>query len=225
MKDKVIRKCHACGEQIHISRSNITGVLMYKNFYYHTDCFIDTARERASGKTKTAAEWANALNNLDQIEAGTIEALTTRVRQSLTDDLNTYLIETYDIVTMSGTRFWQVVGDLGNGIYKGKRCKKVPIDVLLETWEWYQQKLDETDRWNKANHRGPKDGKSRILYDFAIVVGQVSSYLTYKEKQRVAELERQCTSKETLNIDYSKIKAHTNNTNGLDDISDILDEF
>lgn len=96
--------------------------------------------------------------------------------------------------------------------------------MILEVWEWAQKKLDDINRNNKANNRGPTDDNQRLRYDFAIVVNCVPDYLEYKKKQEAEEMERRINRKEVINIDYSKIKTVTNKE-GLDDISSLLDEL
>lgn len=224
------RKCNKCKQSMEIDIDNIVDVIRYEKKFYHKACFIEEAERLSQAKRAGRLKWQNALENIEDLEDETKFSLRQDEEnktpfEKAKDQLNAYLLSVYNVTSVSEQRFWIAVTDLDIGIYKNKKCKRVDVDTLLSTWKWHQQKLNEIDKLNKANNRGPKDDRSRILYDFAIVVGQVPNYLTYKEKQRIAELERQQTSKETLKIDYSKIKTPVKNTNGLDDISSILDEF
>ena len=225
MKETKTRKCHACGQGIKVKMNNIEGVIYYKHNYYHKECFCKLAEERIKTSRGKSQEWENALNNIDELEQYTRELLGSRLAyRGTTDDLNNYLLSQYNVVDIPN-RFWQVVADLSNGIYKSKRCNKVPTETLLETWKWGQQKLNEIDKYNKANCKGPVNDQQRIPYDLAIIVQKVPAFLTYKEKQKAAEAEREISRKENINIDYSRIKATTNSNDGLDDISDLLDEL
>ena len=218
------RKCNACKQPIEIDKSNIHDVVYYKKLYYHSGCFVELATKRSRSKSRLTAEWCSALEHVGDFEKDAKTVLTSRlVYKGAKDDLNDYLLAQYKIVS-APDRFWQVLADLNNGIYKRKRCKKTPTDVILETWKWLQKDLDDIARGNRLNHRGPTDDKQRVLYDFAIVVNRIPEFMTYKAKQEAAEAERQLSKNETVNIDYSKIKATTMDK-GLDDISDLLDDL
>lgn len=218
------RKCNACKQPIEIHKNNIRDVVYYKKLYYHSGCFVEIATRRSQSKSKTATEWKHALEHIGEFEEEAKTVLTTRlVYKGAKDDLNDYLLAQYKIVSVAD-RFWQVLSDLNNGIYKRKRCKKTPTDVVLETWKWSQQNLDAIARSNRLNHRGPTSDEQRLLYDFAIVVRRIPDFMAHKAKQEAAEAEMKLSKKETVNIDYSKIKI-ANNNEGLDDISDLLDDL
>jgi hypothetical protein len=57
------------------------------------------------------------------------------------------------------------------------------------------------------------------------VLGKVPQFLAHKEKQKAAEFDRQIAQRENININYDKIKSVSNNNNGLDDISDLLNDL
>lgn len=219
------RKCKSCKQPIEICHNHIRGVVCYKKSYYHTACFCELAEKNSKNTRGKPADWKNALENIAELEKETMQIL----RQHWGDReakyaLNDYLLSQYNVVTISDKRFWQTVADLSNGIYKKKRCKKISTQTLLDVWKWYQQELDEINRYNKANSSGPTDDGQRIKYDLAIVVRNIPDFLAYQEKQKSAEIERQMHSKENINIDYSKIKAASNNS-GLGDISSLLDDL
>ena len=219
------RTCHECKEKIKVNMNNIYGIIYYKHNYYHKDCFCKIAEGHIQSGRGKPQDWKEALDHIDELERHAKELLSSRIiYKNNTDDLNEYLLSQYDVISITG-RFWQVVADLNNGIYRRKRCKKVATETLLETWKWYQQKLNDINMYNKAHNKGPKNDEERIPYDLAIVVQKVPEYLAYKEKQKAAEIEREISKKENINIDYSKIKSINNNNDGLDDISDLLEEL
>lgn len=219
------RKCNHCKQPIEINRENIRGVVYYKKYYYHTVCFCELAERKSQNTRGKPKEWKEALDNVSEYEDEAREI----VRQhwgyrEAKDNLNDYLLSQYNVISID-QRFWQVVADLNNGMYKNKRCKKVPPQILLEAWKWGQQKkLDETNRYNRIHNKGPKSDNDRILYDLAIIVKKIPEYLAYKAKLEAAELERQQNSKEIVKIDYDKIKAPSKKS-GLGDISDLIDEL
>lgn len=218
----MIRKCAACPRPIEIDKEHTSNIVFYKKKYYHSKCFCDLATKRSQSKIKSASEWKEALDNLWELEVETEKML----KSSLTrDDLNEWLLANYDIAAVP-TRFWQMVADLERGIYKGKKCKSISMDTLLGTWKWGQKKLDSIARNNKANHKGPQNDETRLVYDLAILVGKVPSYLAYKEKQKAVEIERQRELKENIKIDYGKIVNNTKkNNNNLQDISSLVDDL
>lgn len=221
MPDKILRKCGGCSDVIEISRNNITDILYYKNKYYHSKCFCEIAEKRSKAKRSTAAEWQTALDNLWELEADTKKMLESAW---IKDDLNEWILNHYNITTVP-SRFWQILADLERGTYKGKKCKSVTMETLLGAWKWGQKKLDSISRSNKMNHKGPASDDARIMYDLAILVQKVPVFLAYKNKQKAEEIERQNSIKENIKVDYSKIKSITNNSSGLDDINDLLEDL
>lgn len=217
------RKCHLCKQPIEIKNNNIRGVVYYQNFYYHSSCFCEMAEERSkcTDKRKNPQKWQELLNNMTELEVETRKLLQQHWGdKEAKDELNIYLLSQYNVTTMPD-RFWQVVADLSNGFYKKKRCKKVSTQTLLEAWRWGQRKLNEIDKHNKANHKGPADDNQRISYDLAILVKKIPNYLAYKAKQEAMQEE----IKTTIRIDYNKmIRTDRKIEEGLDDISDLLDD-
>lgn len=221
MPDIILRKCGGCSDVIEISRNNITDILYHKNKYYHSKCFCEIAEKRSKTKRSTAVEWQTALDNLWELEADTkkmLEAAWTK------DDLNEWLLNHYNITTVP-TRFWQIVADIGNGAYKGKRCKPVTMETLFGAWKWGQKKLDSISRSNKMNHKGPASDDARIMYDLSIIISKVPNYLSHKSKMKMLQAEeRKETAKTHINYDNVQ-KTKTENNSGLDDISGLLDDI
>lgn len=219
------RKCNFCKQPIEIHKNNPRGVVYYKKLYYHTACFCEMAERKSLSANGTHKEWQDALNNVSEYEHDAREI----VRQRWGDkqakvELNEYLLSQYNVAAVDNTRFWQGVASLSKGMYKKKCSKRVSTQTLLEAWKWGQQKLDEINKYNKMHNKGPKNDNERIPYDFAIIVKKIPEYLAYKAKQEAAELERQQNSRETIKIDYNKIKAPSKKS-GLGDISDLIDEL
>lgn len=228
MPETVKRKCKKCNQSMEIKKDDVRGVICFKNFYYHTSCFCELARNKSQSTDKRVKteDWQNALDNIAKLEIETRKALQKHWGdKEARDALNEYLLDTYDVIAITDSRFWQTVADLSNGEYKKKRCKKVSTETLLNTWKWMQRKLDDINRYNRANHKGPQNDRERIPYDLAIVVKGIPDYLAYKAQSETEEAEKKMAVARTEEIDFSKIKTVTYTDNGIDDLSEILDEF
>lgn len=215
------RKCNHCKQPIEINRENIRGVVYYKKYYYHTACFCELAERKSQNTRGKPKEWKEALDNVSEYEDEAREI----VRQhwgyrEAKDNLNDYLLSQYNVISID-TRFWQVVADLNNGMYKNKRCKKVSPQILLEAWKWGQPKLNEANKRNKMNNKGPKDDDQRVSYDLAIIVRKIPEYLAYKAKQEASKTE---LITKTKRITYADMRRAEIKHEGLGDISDLLDD-
>ena len=223
MKINIQRKCNACKEAIEINRKNVQGVVYYKKLYYHTTCFCELAERKSYLKNGKPTEWKDALDHIEDFEKDAANAVGvngTKAKRN-TDDLNDYLLEQYNVTALPGN-FWMAVTNLQKGIYRGKRCKKISIETLLEAWKWGQNELNKINRYNKASHKGPTDDNQRIAYDFAIVVRKLPNFLAHKAKQDA--LREEVNAKNT-HINYDNIQRTETQCDGLDDISALLDEF
>lgn len=185
MGDILERKCAKCKKIIRIERNNIVNTLKFQDKYYHSKCFEELAAQKATGKRGNPAKWQDALDNIWLLEAETKKILEHYLAK---DDLNAWLLENYNIVTVPG-QFWQLVADLEGGKYKGKRCKPVDVELLCDCWKWGQKKLDEISQYNKSHNKGPTSDSTRLMYDLAILIGKVPQFLAYREKKKVAEQE------------------------------------
>ena len=217
----MVRKCAACPKPIEIDKEHTSNIVYYKKKYYHSNCFCDLATKRSQAKIKSASEWKDALDNLWELEADTKKMLESALTK---DELNDWLLAHYDVAVVP-SRFWQIVADLERGIYKGKKCKSVPMETLLGAWEWGQKKLDSIAKNNKTNRRGPQNDEARLVYDLAILIGHISDYTKYINKIKSAEIERENKRKEEIKVDYNKIKTSSNDNHGLDDINELLDDL
>ena len=217
----MVRKCAACPKPIEIDKEHTSNIVYYKKKYYHSNCFCDLATKRSQAKIKSASEWKDALDNLWELESDTKKMLESALTK---DELNDWLLAHYDVAVVP-SRFWQIVADLERGIYKGKKCKSVPMETLLGAWEWGQKKLDSIAKNNKANRRGPQNDEARLVYDLAILIGHISDYTKYINKIKSAEIERENKRKEEIKVDYNKIKTSSNDNHGLDDINELLDNL
>lgn len=221
MANIMVRKCAKCKGEIEIDMNDIHDIVLRNRLYYHRSCLIELAIEKVQAKKGKWQVWQEVLDNIEQFEDMAKETLKQYLAR---DDLNNYLISVYDI-TVVPERFFQVVADLNNGIYKKKRCNPVKTSDILGTWKWGQKKLDSINRCNIQNHQGPKNDSDRILYDLAIVVRHLDDFKKYQSKIKAMDAERKIAEKENIKINYNKIKTVSSSNDGLDDISDLLDEL
>lgn len=217
---EVQKTCAVCGKQIEININNIYGVAKLQSKYYHPECLAELAAKRVQ-RNSHAEYWDYAHNNLNACEKDACEAIFKRYWQ---DKLNEHLLKHYDVVVIP-SRFWEIVADLGNGIWRGNKCKAVPLNSLYGCWEWGQQKLDGINRYNKSEHKGPDNDKDRIRYDLAIVLNHMRDYEKFLLKQKTLESEKERKMSQTK-VDYDSLSHRTEvKSEGLDDISNMIDDF
>lgn len=219
MPNIITRKCAKCKGVIEIDVDDIDNTIYFNKLYYHKDCFIDMAQQKAASKRGKPQMWQGALDNIWELEAETKRMLESYAAK---DELNEWLLNNYDIIDVP-TRFWQVVSELSVGKYKGKKCKPLDIKTLCECWKWGQNKLNEINQYNKSHNKGPSDDNARLMYDLTILVGKVPQFLAYKEKQKAAEVEM--TTSVALNDDIDMSKIGQGKQVKRTDISDISDDI
>jgi hypothetical protein len=224
MREIITRKCAKCKGVIEIDVDDIDSVIYFNKLYYHEDCFVDMAQQKAASKRGKPQMWQDALNNIWSLEAETKRMLESYAAK---DELNEWLLRNYD-VSMVPSYFWQLVVDLESGKYKNKRCKPINITTLYSMWRWGQKRLNQIALKNKENKRGPQTDNDRIRYDLSILLSHLEDFKRYQNKVKAERVEAQASAqKENKNIDYkviNKIK-EINTKRQEDDISDILDEI
>lgn len=221
MPDIILRKCGGCSDTIEINRGNVADVLYYKNKYYHSKCFCEIAEKRSKAKRSTAVEWQTALDNLWELEADTKKMLESAW---IKDDLNDHLLSNYDIAAVP-TRFWQIVADLGNGTYKGKRCKPVSMETLLGAWKWGQKRLNGVNAKNKTSHKGPKNDSDRVVYDLAILIGHMGDYIKYTTRTKEESAEIKSRVQTTNKINYESLNIQSKENQNDSNILDLMDDI
>lgn len=215
----IIRKCAKCKGIIEIDKNNICNVLQFQDKYYHYDCFEKMATEKAQSKRGKPQMWQNALDCIWEIETETKKMLEHFCAK---DDLNAWLLDNYDIVTVP-SYFWQLVADLESGKYKNKKCKPISIKQLFSCWQWGQRHLDKIDVNNKMNHKGPTNDSDRLRYDLAILITKYPLFLKHKAKSAAIESINNADNKQPK-INYGTLSKN-NNTDNDNDILDLMDEI
>lgn len=222
MELSVGRTCFKCHEKMIISMGNLNdkSYLKYKNRYYHTKCFIENATERVMKNDHYSLSWQMALDNIEQYQKEARDAVELVISK---DQLNEYLINTYNVTTLS-KQFWLTITDIGNGVYKNKKCKAINVKDLFETWKYAQRGLDKINRKRRSEGKDITD-EQRVRYDLAIVFKDYNKIQKSMAKAKEKEIEKALQASATK-IDYSSLAAQANiNQEGIGDISDILDDF
>lgn len=216
---EVNKVCASCGQTIKIDINNICGIAKLQTKYYHPECLMDLAQKRMQ-KNKHAACWDYAVEHLEACEK---DARDTISYSYWRDRLNEHLLRHYDVVAFPNS-FWNIIADLTNGEFRHKKCRPVSMETLASAWAWSQRRLDEINRRNKMQHKGPKTDLERANYDLSIVVGHIGDYEKAKAKEKAAEAEKEL--KATTKIDYNSLTNRSEVKNeGLDDISEMIDDF
>lgn len=213
------RKCAHCSQEIDVKdKENLGHVLKYKSKYYHTTCFIELAESRVARKGCHSASWQEALDNIDQLIEDAKKSITTKVNPK-TDALNDYLLLYYDVGGSFSARFWSTIMDIGNGVYRRRRCQPIDCDTLLDMWKYYQKELDKTHIYNKM-HGKLIEGEASANYDLAILMGKYGAYQRAKAKEEAAAEESRNKTITTNKIDYEalykqKTQYSANNDNDI----------
>lgn len=213
------RKCAKCKGTITIDKANVADVIYYNKLYYHEQCFCDLCTQRIEKKKSGWRSWQEALDDIEQLKKETKQkVLQSRVK---TDPLNDYLLEHYEVAAVP-SNFWTMVADLGNGVYRSKRCKPIDIDTLLEVWKWGQGKLDEINVYNKSHKKGPANDNARLTYDLAILINKMPRFIEYKKKHQAATEE---LTKVSVIDDIDMSRIGQNKYEARRDMSDISDDL
>lgn len=200
MSNTVTRKCNGCENPIIYNEDTTNGIVLYKGKYYHTDCFITMVQGKVA-KKRNLPLWQEALNSVNEFET---EAIKQFKAQWTKDALNLHLLANYDVAAVPSS-FWTTVADLGNGMYRQKRCKPIDIETLLGAWRWGQRNLDKIAVKNKMQHIGPTDDEGRLRYDLAILIGKIPLYLKDKAKAQTEKQELLKATSIDNDVDMNKV--------------------
>lgn len=220
MSSKTTRKCGKCGEKITIDRQSLNNIVYYQNKFYHIDCFVEKVNQ-GMDSTRYAAHWQEILNRLPEFQA---EAKRRLEHYMIRDEFNDYLLANYDVYAVS-ERFWNIVEDISNGIYKRKKCKAIDMQTLMDAWKWGQKKLDKIAANNKAKNKGPQNDEQRLNYDLAIILQHIGDYQRYitQTKEEKAEIAKR--TENTNKINYEKLYSQSKNQEQSDSILDLMNEI
>lgn len=214
------RKCGTCEQDIIVDRHNLDDIAFYNNRYHHVDCLLDKANNGIKSG-KRISNWEKLLNRIPELK----EKAKQKIKHSIIrDEFNEYLLNHYDVITISN-RFWSAIEDIGNGIYRNKKCRKTDMETIFNAWSFYQNNLDKINMNNKEKHRGPTTDGQRINYDLAIIVQHIGDY----QKNITATKEESARAEEHIEkqnkINYKELYSQSNNQGASNDILDLMDEI
>lgn len=221
MSDIITRKCACCKGEIEIDVHDIKDVIFYNKLYYHANCFEEMAKQKAASKRGKPQMWQEALDRLWELEAETNKMLKSALTK---DELNDWLLAHYDVAVVP-VRLWQIVADLERGVYKGKRCRPVSMEMLLGVWKWGQRKLDEIAANNRASRNGPSNGDDRIRYDLAILLSHINDYIKYTQRNKEEVADIAAKVRNTKKFDYEKIYEQAQKKTETDDILNLMNDI
>ena len=100
----------------------------------------------------------------------------------------------------------------------------IPVEDLLDMWD---KKIDWLNSIaEKKKMKSPMTQEQRILYDLAVLRNKYDSYLKWKEKQKILEVEQQSEKTEVLITQEILHTQHITQENiDTDNISDLVDDI
>lgn len=231
---KIFRKCNLCKELIDI-KGDKDKLIIVNGVYYHIDCFIQSkmAQKRKWSLEKCqqyisdhADNTENEVNQiLDEINQIKEIKVNKEKEKSLRLQITDWIYKAYN-VNFLPKYFFTKLDTVYKGTYKNLKTP-IPVEDLFDMWK---QRINDFDKIAENNRKKGKEmsGVNRINYDLAILVGKYDSYLSWKEKQKLAQADIKKTIAEKVNINYNNIKPTDNERtkeNKNLDINDILDEI
>lgn len=218
MADSTVRKCEHCKESIHIDRNNVHDVLIFKDKYYHIQCFKDRVKQRLAGK-QPHKMWKDALDHISEYENDAREAIEFWFTR---DDIYNHILDHYDVIKVESPIFTRIDAVI-TGTY-GRKSKPIDYADFVECWRYGQSKLDKIARQNRAAGKNIT-GTARVNYDLAVVVKKFPQWKKWQEKLKAERIETERAQREAVRINYNSMVRTEIKQEGLDDISDLLDEF
>lgn len=185
------RKCFnkTCPTPVIIGFNTFKDVVYYENKYYHKHCFlelIEKRTEQAKNKTtKQYLKWMEVKKNLNEILSFSEQ----HIRNSLYKDvLNDFLLKTYNM-TVIPSYIWLKLTQITKGEYKNISVK-IPLSEILDMWERQMKFLDKLAYDNMTKGKELING-DRINYDLSVLLNKYDSYLQWKEKNKVLDIEEE----------------------------------
>ena len=218
MAESTVRKCDHCKDSILIDRNNIHDVVLFNNKYYHCKCFEERVQQRLS-KKKPHPMWIDALSHVYEYKADAEEAIEFWFKR---DDIYNHLLDNYDIVEVPSSVFTRLDAVI-TGTY-GRKSKPIDYEDFVACWRDGQTTLNRIYRKNKIAGKNI-EGVARINYDLAVVLKHFPQWRKKQEKLKAERIEAERAQREAVRINYNSMIRTEIKQEGLDDISDLLDEF
>lgn len=220
------RKCACCGEYLYINKNNIDEAIYYDKKTYHSRCFTDICNKRITSNRKNISKkWKLIYDNINSIKDNTYSHLMTTIER---DEIFEFIREKYGL-TVIPTVTWQKLRSIYAGTFKGMSIGIPPYD-LLDMWKKKIDMLNGIAKKNEAKGTNMSP-EQRLNYDLSILINKYDSYLRWKEKQKILEIEKKSEIEQNIvnqsigyiNIDSTKDKINTQEDS--DDISDLVDDI
>lgn len=217
------RKCGYCGEYLYINKNNIDKAIYYDKKTYHSDCFINLCKKRSTNKKVNISEkWKWISDHIITIKNDTYSHFINSIEK---DEVFQFIKDAYDL-TIIPTTVWHKLSNIYDGTFKGMSTGIPPSD-LLDMWKRKIDMLNGIAEKNESKgiHMQPDQ---RLSYDLSILINKYDSYLRWKEKQRILEVEKENEKTQNIvgqSIGYIKNTKHNNNNLDTDDISNLVDDI
>lgn len=215
MEIKTTRKCKVCKNIITLENDKF---VLYKEAYYHNDCFIENVNEKRNKKL-TQDEILVMMDVLQEKNKDKIKDVIDK------NHLFEYVTRKYELIYKPKyiyIKFEQVF----NGSYKNLSEPVSPED-LLDMWQRKEGYLDKTNQW-KLSVGEKLEGLNRLWYDLSIVLNKLPSYRKWQDEQK-AQKNKDKIVEPSTNIDYKLINKHVleniNNKNQYEEIADYIGEI
>lgn len=220
------RKCGCCGEYLYINKNNINEAIYYDKKTYHSRCFTNMCEKRINNKRKDISErWKLIYNRINLIKEDTYKHLIVAIEQ---DEIFKFIRNEYNL-TIIPTIVWQKLQNIYNGTFKGMSTGIPPCD-LLDMWK---RKIDMLNGIAKKNEvKGINmQPEQRVNYDLSVLINKYDSYLRWKEKQKILELEKESDIEQNIvsqsinYINFNNVNEQKNILEDNDDISSLVDDI
>lgn len=230
MTDVLTVKCAYCKEVIELDLNKAQQLVKYDNSYYHKKCFQEMCEKKLSsqnGKIKKE-KWLKALYEIDEYNRKARLALEPRL---LEDKVYRFILDNYNYIGSVPAYVFTKLKSIYSGTYRGL-AKPIPPSDLLDMWKRQMKFLKEKRAFLIQKGTMDEDNPTgQVNYDLAVLVGKYDSYLRWKEKQKLNEVDKKNNENfvksfvETNNITTQKNVVTATQDDNMDDIlSDIFGE-
>lgn len=228
MADVLTVKCAYCKEVIELDLDKVQEIVKYDNGYYHKECFRKMCEAKLLSKNTKHDKWLSALSKIDEYNQKARVLLEPRL---LEDKVYRFILDNYNYIGSVPAYVFTKLKSIYKGTYRGL-AKPIPPSDLLDMWKRQMKYLKKNRTFLIQKGTMDKDNPThQVNYDLAVLVGKYDSYLRWKEKQKLNEVDKKNNEKfaksfvETNNITTQKTVVTATQDDNMDDIlSDIFGE-
>lgn len=230
MGDVLTVKCAYCKEEIELDLDKAQQLVKYSNNYYHKECFQKMCEEKLASKNNRIKKekWLSALSHIDDYNHKARVSLEPRL---LEDKVYRFILDNYNFIGSVPAYVFTKLKSIYNGTYRGL-AKPIPPSDLLDMWKRQMKYLKNNRVFLIQKGKMDEDNPThQVNYDLAVLVGKYDSYLRWKEKQKLNEVDKKNNEKfaksfvETNNVTTQKTVVTAIQDDNMDDIlSDIFGE-